>query len=99
VRSADQTLRSERLGRGVLDVKDLRLIVEFARESDSGQDVAVEGRLGSLILNGELILDLTKDSDGASRGRDSLEESLLNKGAVDSHVDDTNLGAISGELS
>jgi hypothetical protein len=98
VESVDQTLRSESLSRGVLNVENRRLCVKFTRESDSSQDITVESRLGSLILNSEFVFDLTKDGDCTSRSRDGLDESLLNEGAVDSHVDDTNLGAISREL-
>jgi hypothetical protein len=99
VQSADQTLRSKRLSRGVLDVKNLRLVVELAREGDSGQDITVESRLGSLVFDSELVLDLAEDGDGAGRGRDGVEESLLNERAVDSHIDHANLGSIGGELS
>ncbi|CEI60630.1 unnamed protein product [Fusarium venenatum] len=94
----DLTLRSERLSRGVLDVKNLRLVGKLAGESNSGQNIAVESRLGSLVFDSKLILDLAKNGDGAGRGRDSVEESLLNERSVDSDIDHANLGSINGEL-
>ncbi|KAI6753231.1 hypothetical protein HG531_005400 [Fusarium graminearum] len=64
---------------GVLDVKDLRLVVKLAGESNSGQNITVQSRLGSLVFNSKLILDLAEDGDGTGRGRDSVKEGLLNE--------------------
>ncbi|KAI6775598.1 hypothetical protein HG530_002356 [Fusarium avenaceum] len=95
VQSVDQTLRSESLGRGVLDVKNLGLAVKLARESNSGQDIAVESGLGGLVLDSELVLDLSEHSNSTELIVEKLEKLNNLSSSIKTSVE---LTSLSGEL-
>ena len=98
VEGVHQALWGDGLRCSIFYIDDLRLFIKLAAEGHSSQNIAIQCRLGSLILDTSLV-NLAKDGDGAGRGRDCSKEGLLNKRSVNTNVDDTNLGALASDLS